>query len=78
MLFFYFILSEAEPSATKSHLSEADGYTNSDGGQSTQICQNLLKIYASKFLTSHSLYYTKFFTLQIKIHHTKHTDFAKR
>ena len=77
MLFFYFILSEVEPSATKSHLSETDVHTNSDGEQSAQIRQNLLKIYANKFLTSHSLYYN-FCTLQIKIHHTKYTDFAKR
>ena len=36
-------------------MSETDVYTNSDGEQSAQIRQNLLKIYANKFLTSHSL-----------------------
>ena len=51
------MLSEVEPS-TK-YLSETDVYTNSDGEQSAQIRQNLLKIYANKFLTSHSLYYRK-------------------
>ena len=40
----YFILSEVEPSATKSHLSETDVYSNCDGGQSTLNSLEFIKI----------------------------------
>ena len=41
---FKFILSEVEPSATKSHLSETDVYSNCDGGQSTLNSLEFIKI----------------------------------
>ncbi len=37
-------ISEAEPSATKSHLSEADVHTNCDGGQSILNLLEFIKV----------------------------------